>query len=196
MIRVYSPRFYLSNFLSMKKLFTLVAGYAVGLTVAMKYRKDHGTSKLTTDPSRSKIDGFIDEVVDIHKSAYDNAKEYVETNLEDVKDFDTLKSKVSSKITGLADEAETFLSSLKEKGTEKKEALDEKVDEIIEKKEVLIDEAKDAGSNFSDVAVDKIVGWIEWAKSKIETAHTAVKSKLDTPPIPKKTTSKKPTAKK
>jgi hypothetical protein len=30
----------------MKKLITLLAGYAAGIAVAMKYRKDHGTSKL------------------------------------------------------------------------------------------------------------------------------------------------------
>ncbi len=126
----------------MKKFFTLVAGYVVGLAVAMKYRKDHGKSKLASDPSKSKFDGFIDEVVDIHKSAYGDAKEYVETNLEDVKDFDSLKSKVSTKMSGLADEAETFITSLKEKG--------------IEKKEALVDEAKDTGANFSDIAVDKI----------------------------------------
>ncbi len=175
----------------MKKLLTLVAGYAVGLTVAMKYRKDHGKSKLSSDPSKSKLDGFIDEVVDIHKSAYGDAKEYVETNLEDVKDFDTLKSKVSTKMSGLADEAETFLTSLKEKGAEKKEVLEEKVEDLIEKKDAIIDEAKDAGSSFSDVAVDRIVGWIEWAKSKIETAHTAAKSKFDTLPAPKKPVAKK-----
>lgn len=126
----------------MKKLFTLVAGYAVGLAVAMKYRKDHGKSKLASDATQSKFDGFINEVVDIHKSAYGDAKEYVETNLEDVKDFDTLKSKVSTKMSGLADEAETFITSLKEKG--------------IEKKEALVDEAKDTGANFSDIVVDKI----------------------------------------
>jgi hypothetical protein len=78
----------------MKKLLTLAAGYAAGLAVAMKYRKDHGTSKLATDPSRSKVDAFIDEVVDIHKTAYGDAREYVTTNLEDVKDMGDLKTKV------------------------------------------------------------------------------------------------------
>ena len=80
-----------------------------------------------------------------------------------------------------ADEAETFISSLKEKG--------------IEKKEALVDEAKDAGSNFSDVAVDKIATWIDEAKSKLDTAHTAVKSKLDTDaPVKKPVASKSPKA--
>ncbi len=56
------------------KLFTLLAGYAAGLAVAMKYRKDAGTSKLDETTSKSKIGAFIDEVVDIHKTAFSDVK--------------------------------------------------------------------------------------------------------------------------
>lgn len=53
------------------RLFTLLAGYAAGLAVAMKYRKDNGTSKLDpVIPAKTKLNSFIDEVVDIHKTAY------------------------------------------------------------------------------------------------------------------------------
>jgi hypothetical protein len=55
------------------RLFTLIAGYAAGLAVAMKYRKDAGTSKLTT-PTKSTIDSFFDEIVDIHKSVFADVK--------------------------------------------------------------------------------------------------------------------------
>jgi hypothetical protein len=172
----------------MKKLLTLVAGYAAGLAVARKYRKDHGKSKLSADPDKSKLDNFLDEVVDIHKSAYGDAKEYVETNLEDVKDMDSLKTKVTTKMSGLASEAETLLSSLKERG--------------LDKKEELLDEAKSKGVSLSDLAVDKLTGWIDEAKQKLDTAHTAVNSKLDTAeaslkPVPKKNIpAKKPVPKK
>ncbi len=57
------------------RLFTLLAGYAAGLAVAMKYRKDNGTSKLeNTENKKSKLDSFIDEVVDIHKTAFADVK--------------------------------------------------------------------------------------------------------------------------
>lgn len=57
------------------RLFTLLAGYAAGLAVAMKYRKDNGTSKLeNTLNNKSKLDSFIDEVVDIHKTAFADVK--------------------------------------------------------------------------------------------------------------------------
>ena len=57
------------------RLFTLLAGYAAGLAVAMKYRKDKGISKLeNTLNNKSKLDSFIDEVVDIHKTAFADVK--------------------------------------------------------------------------------------------------------------------------
>jgi hypothetical protein len=57
------------------RLFTLLAGYAAGLAVAMKYRKDHGISKLDTEnKNTSKLNAFIDEVVDIHKTAFSDVK--------------------------------------------------------------------------------------------------------------------------
>ena len=57
------------------RLFTLLAGYAAGLAVAMKYRKDNGSSKLNTENQNpSKLNAFIDEVVDIHKTAFADVK--------------------------------------------------------------------------------------------------------------------------
>jgi cobalamin biosynthesis protein CbiD len=78
------------------RLFTLLAGYAAGLAVAMKYRKDNGTSKLDTEtPNTSKLNSFIDEVVDIHKTAFADVKSFVSENFDDVDNFDDLKSKVT-----------------------------------------------------------------------------------------------------
>ena len=166
----------------MKKLLTLVAGYAAGLALAMKYRKDAGTSKLKPNAKTWKMDAFIDEVVDIHKSAYSDAKEYVETNLEDVKDLDSLKAKVTTKMSWLADEAETLITSLKERGEEKKSELE--------------GEAKKSAAGLSDTIVDTLAGWIDTAKSKLEIAHTAVNSKLDVTEPVRKNPVKKPAAKK
>lgn len=57
------------------KLFTLLAGYAAGLAVAMKYRKDAGISKLEKSiENKTKFNSFIDEVVDIHKTAFADVK--------------------------------------------------------------------------------------------------------------------------
>jgi hypothetical protein len=55
----------------------------------MKYRKQSGESKLeSADPTKTKLDTFIDEVVDIHKTAFDDIKGVVMTTFDDVHDFD------------------------------------------------------------------------------------------------------------
>lgn len=97
------------------RLITLLAGYAAGLAVAMKYRKDAGVSKIETDSKKSKVDGFIDEIVDIHKTAYGEVKGFVSTHFDDVNDFDALKTKASSLIDSFTTEAENLITSLKNK---------------------------------------------------------------------------------
>ncbi len=90
----------------MKKLFTLLAGYAAGLAVAMKYRKDAGTSKLqTANGTKAGLDSFIDEVVDIHKSAFEDLKGVVSSGFEEIQDFEGLKTKVTSLVDTYATEA-------------------------------------------------------------------------------------------
>ena len=95
------------------RLITLLAGYAAGLAVAMKFRKDAG--KIKTDPTKSKMDNFIDEVVDMHKAAYTEVKGFVATHFDDVEDFDGLKSKVGSLLEGFTTETEALIASLKNK---------------------------------------------------------------------------------
>jgi hypothetical protein len=98
------------------RLFTLLAGYAAGLAVAMKVRRDAGRSKLdSTDPSKTTLDKLVDEVRDIHTSTYADVKKYVTTHFDDVHDIDSLKTKVTTIIDNAASEAETFISSLMEK---------------------------------------------------------------------------------
>lgn len=95
------------------RLITLLAGYAAGLAVAMKFRKDAGTSK--PDPTKSKMDNIIDEIVDIHKTAYTEVKGFVTTQFDDVEDFDSLKAKASSLLDSFTTEAEELIASLQKK---------------------------------------------------------------------------------
>jgi hypothetical protein len=64
----------------------------------MKYRKDAGTSKLPKDTSKSNLDSILEEVVDIHKTAFADVKKFITSELADVNDFDSLKLKVESMI--------------------------------------------------------------------------------------------------
>lgn len=163
------------------RLITLLAGYAAGLAVAMKYRKDTGVSKVESDPKKSKVDNFIDEVVDIHKTAYDEVKGFVSTHFDDVNDFDSLKTKASSLIDTFTTEAEVLVASLKNKWATQGETVLTKVDALYQEKSEILDKAKEKGSTFADVAHDTLMSWIDEAKLKLTAAHTSIKSKLDTP---------------
>lgn len=98
------------------RLLTLLAGYAAGLAVAMKVRKDAGKSKLdSTDPNKTTLDKLVDEVKDIHETTYHDVRAYVSHHFSDVHDFESLKSKVSVFLDNVATEADSFLASLTEK---------------------------------------------------------------------------------
>lgn len=47
---------------------------------------------------RSKLDKFIDEVVDIHRTAFSDVKEFAKENFDDVETFDDLQKKVSTMV--------------------------------------------------------------------------------------------------
>lgn len=177
------------------KLFTLIAGYAAGLAVAMKYRKNKGTA-LPADASKSKVDRIVDEIVDIHKTAYKDARSYVEENFHDVHDFDSLKSKVSPYIDNFTHEAEALFESVSEKWTAKKAALQSRLADLVAEKKALLDAAKTRGEWFSDVAADTIAEWIESAREKLEWAHATLAAKIDTVTPAKKPATKRTTPKK
>lgn len=177
------------------RLLTLIAGYAAGLAVAMKYRKDAGKSKLDTTSGKPTMDSLIDEVVDMHKSAFADVKWIINTYFDDVNDFDSLKSKVTGMIDGFVSEAETRITALKSKGETKADEVMGEVDALFEEKNELLEAAREKGSSFADVAFDTLSGWIDEAKSKLATARSTVESKIKTPPV-KKAPAKKSVAKK
>jgi hypothetical protein len=179
------------------RLFTLLAGYAAGLAVAMKVRRDAGTSKLdSTDPSKTTLDKLVDEVKDIHESTYKDVKAYVSTHFSDVHDFETLKSKVASIVDNVANEADAFLSSLMEKWDTKKDDIEGKVDEFFSEKEAILEEAKNKWISLADTTADTVVSWIEVAKKKLLELRENMKSKIQEEAVDVSTElEKKPTAK-
>ena len=66
----------------MKKFLTvLAAGYAIGVGLLMKKRKDEGKSKLADDVSKTTLENVVDEIVDLHKTAFEDIKNFIHTNL-------------------------------------------------------------------------------------------------------------------
>ena len=177
----------------MKKLITLLAWYAAWLAVAMKYRKDAGKTK--ADPTKSTLDNFIDEVVDMHKTAYDEVKGFLASHFDDVEDFDGLKTKAASLLDSFSSEADELITSLMDKGNIGKETIMKKVESLYTEKETIIESARNKGMTFADVAHDTLISWIDEAKSKLSEAHTLAKSKLEAMPAKKPVVRKAPAKK-
>jgi hypothetical protein len=185
------------------RLFTLIAGYAAGLAVAMKYRKDAGTSKLTT-PTKSTIDSFFDEIVDIHKSAFTDVKSFAKENFDDIDNWDDLQSKVSGVISDFTANLDTHIETAKQAGTTKKAELLKIAQEFYTTHEATLESAKARASSFSGIPESTIDSWIATARTELTTAYSAIEKKFQSgeaikSPAKKstaKTPAKKPVAKK
>lgn len=160
------------------RLITLLAGYAAGLAVAMKYRKDAGTSKIDTDPNKSKMDSIIDEIVDIHKSAYADIKSTVTATWEEVEDLDGLKAKVMTVVDGFTSDVEAKVTELRTRGEIKAEVLEKTLDDSLAEKEAAIESARTKALTFADGAMDTVDAFLTEATKKLRASHKKLKTKL------------------
>ncbi len=161
------------------RLFTLLAGYAAGIAVAMKYRKDKGTSKLDIEGFKSsKLNSFIDEVVDIHKTAFAEVKGFMAENFDGVENFDDLKSKVTGIVSDFTKNLDTHIETAKKAGTTKKYELLKIAEEFYVTHEAALDRAKFKAATFTGLSEDKIDSWITSAKNELTSAYTLIQSKF------------------
>lgn len=144
----------------------------------MKYRKDAGTSKLDTDPSKSKVDSLIDEIVDIHKSAYRDIKSVVSVTWEEVEDLEGLKAKVMTVVDGFATDVESKITELKTHGEIKAEVLEKTLDDSLAEKEAAIESARTKALTFADGAIDTVDAFLTEASKKLRASHKKLKTKI------------------
>lgn len=164
------------------KLFTLLAGYAAGLAVAMKYRKDNGTSKLdTTAPAKEKFNSFLEEVVDIHKTAFADVKGFMKENFDDVQNFDDLQKKVSGIVSGFASQLESHLENAKNTGITKKDELLKIASDFYASHEATLETAKSKAASFTNIPEETIDSWLNTAREEITSAYHAIQSKFANP---------------
>lgn len=183
------------------KLFTLLAGYAAWLAVAMKYRKDKGISKLTDIATgKSKVDSFIDEIVDIHKSAFSDVKSFARENFDDVENFDDLQKKVSTFVWEFSSGLDSQIETAKKTGIVKKDELMNMAKEFYSSHEKTLISAKKKAASFAGISEDTIDTWLDGAHREITKAYKKIESQFaemkDVEVDIKKTTPKKTTPKK
>lgn len=164
----------------MKGLFTVALGYVAGLAVAMKYRKESGQSKLDQE-NGSRLDAFLDEVVDIHRSAFRDVSTRVDTFLDGVENLDDLRAKIQPMIEKLPEELEAKFGSIARISQEKRDEAKAYLDEIYARKQEHLETAKEKASHFADIAHDQATTLLADSKKKLDTSYRSLKKKLDTP---------------
>ncbi|MBS9784044.1 hypothetical protein KGV55_01715 [Candidatus Gracilibacteria bacterium] len=162
-----------------KKLLALVGGYVAGMAFWSKKRQDDGTSKLKKPLLQSTISEIIDEIVDMHTLAYDEVKNRVEPLFEEVKDFDTLKTRMNEMIETFEKKWESTLADAKEVTADKREMLAEKFDASKKHLEGTLDTAKTRANDLKDTTSSTVDTWVSDAEEKIKEIYTKIKTNFD-----------------
>lgn len=161
------------------RIISLLAGYAAGLAIATKYKKATSKIKKAVDPTKSKLDLFIEEIVDLHKNAFEDIKSTVSTTFEDVEDFDGLKTKLTSLVDTFSDEFETKLADISGNADEKKEKAIDWLETIYTKYKTTLLNAKKKAAEFSGDATENMEDVVTHAEAAIEKKYTSTKKKLE-----------------
>lgn len=160
----------------MKKwIITLIAGYAAGLAVAMKFRKDAWTSKIPSVAGESKVEGFISEVVDIHRVAFDEAKKFFDEHLDDVDDFESLKGKVEKVVAGYIPEIENRIQSITAEWDIRKKAVLDLIEKSYGEKQAFLLNAYAKAERFVDTGSSILKSWTAEITKKLDAAYEKLK---------------------
>lgn len=163
------------------RLLTLVAGYVAGLAIATKYKSQTSKSKKTVDPTKSKLDLFIDDMVDLHKSAFADIKNTVHTSFfDDVKDFPTFKSRLTSLADTFSDEFESRLVDISGNAEEKKTQAIDWLESLYTKYTTTLTTAREKASTFVDGTTENVEDIVATTEADIHKTYSSAKKKLET----------------
>lgn len=152
--------------------------YAAGVAMAMKKRKDDGTSKLAQDAKKSTLENVVDEIVEIHKNAYNDARKFVVDNFSDVKDFDGFKARVADLSKNFAEIVEQKFDDVKDSSEDKIELAKKFLEENYEKAKISLKNAEEKVKTFGEENKENAEKMIAEAKVKIEGQYNKMKEKI------------------
>ena len=143
----------------------------------MKYRKN-SQPQVETDSTKTKMDVFIDDVVDLHKTAFAEIKGVVSVTFEEIKDFDELKQKVNEFISGFKTEVDKKVSEVSTEGSAKFEQIRRILEELYSKKQELLKNAGNKARSLSNISQDSIDGLLTDASARLADSYEKIKAEL------------------
>ncbi len=125
------------------------------------------------------MDEFIDEVVDIHKSAYSDIRDAVVVTFEEIKDFEELKKKVQEFVESFQSEFDAKVTGIMNDGTAKIGEIQRMLEEFYTKKQELLRNAGERARSLSNISQDSIDILLVEARKKLSESYEKVKSELN-----------------
>ena len=167
----------------MKKFLTaLAAGYAIGVGLLMKKRKDEGKSKLADDVSKTTLENVVDEIVDLHKTAFEDMKNFIHTNFDDVKDIDTLKDRVGQMANDFKFHAEKWMNETKNNSQDAYNSAKKFAEESYERAKISLQKAEEKAKTLGMDIKASGADFLDEAKAKIDAAYLKLKEKYAAAP--------------
>lgn len=165
--------------MSFKKILGVVAAaYAASVAIAMKKRKDDGTSKLASDAKNSTLENVVDEITEIHKNAFVTVKNFVVTNFEDVKDVETLKNRLAEMAGDFKSQAESAFEDFKNNSSDYKNSAKKFLEDAYQKARNSLKVAEEKVKTFSDDKKDSAEKFVEDSKRKLDETYESLKTKF------------------
>ncbi len=162
--------------MSKKWIITLLAWYAAGLAIALKYKKEARQEKLNIDTEEKKPT-IIEDIVDIHKHAFSEIKNKMQSTIEECKDIESLKEKASFTLESFKKEADNLLETLKSSEENGVEKIEDALKYLYDKKTELLKEVKDHGNTLNDEMTDTkddFIHWVESLKAQLDSSYQEI----------------------
>lgn len=165
--------------MNFKKILGVVAAaYATSVAIAMKKRKDEGTSKLASDAKNSTLENVVDEITEIHKNAFVTVKNFVVTNFEDIKDVETLKIRLTEMASDFKSQVEKTFEDLKNNSEDYKDAAKKFLEDAYEKTKNSLKVAEEKAKTFGEDKKDSAEKFLAESKKKLEETYENLKTKF------------------
>lgn len=165
--------------MNFKKILGVVgAVYATTLALAMKKRKENGTSKLADETKNSTLENVMDEIAEIHKNAFADVKNFVVTNFEDVKDVESLKNRLGEMTENFKSQAEKAFADLKNNSSDYKDSAKKFLEDAYEKVKTSLQNAEEKAKTFGEDKKESAEKFLSDAKNKAEETYENLKAKF------------------
>jgi hypothetical protein len=162
----------------MSKLFTLLAGYAAGLAVAVAYRKSKTPdTEILKDGEWIDAPTLLNEIVDIHRDMYAGLRAVGSDIFAGVTDRTSLEARISEYTSTAADTAEMYIQKALTDNNIDIATIRNKIDTLQSTTKDALVSLKGYTQKIPDMNEQDIADIVQKAVDKIEDVYANIRNK-------------------